>query len=62
MAPEIKDIKKWEQAERWLARHGYGLTQIQEQKLLWEKAQKPAAPVKPVAAKTVTKTTATVKK
>lgn len=63
MTPEIKDFKTWEEAQRWLARHGWGLGLIEEQKVLWDAANPPtkiepevvvktavkAAPVKPVA-------------
>lgn len=47
MTPEIKDLKTWKEAERWLARHGFGIAQIEEQKELWDAAQeKSAEPVK----------------
>lgn len=62
MTPEIKDFTIWEEAQRWLARHGWGLGLIEEQKVLWDAANpqvkvepevttKPAAKaaVKPVA-------------
>jgi len=39
----IKDITSWFEASRWLAKHGYGIEQISEQKTLWDAAQKPAA-------------------
>lgn len=38
MTPEIKDFKTWEEAQRWLARHGWGLGLIEEQKVLWDAA------------------------
>ncbi len=36
MVPEIKDFKTWEEAEIWLARHGYGLGQIDLIKAEWK--------------------------
>lgn len=44
MVPEIKDLKTWEEAESWLARHGYGLAQIALIKAEW-KAPEAAKPV-----------------
>lgn len=44
MIPEIKDLKTWEEAEIWLARHGYGLGQIELIKAEWNAPE--AAPVK----------------
>lgn len=41
MTPEIKDMKTWDEAARWLAKHGWGIAQIEEQKLEWEKANTP---------------------
>ena len=54
MTPEIKDFATWEEARLWLARHGWGLTQIEEQKVLWDEARavKPVEKVVKPAAKT----------
>ena len=41
MTPEIKDYATWEEAYRWLARHGWGLGLIEEQKVLWDIANPP---------------------
>jgi hypothetical protein len=41
MTPEIKDYATWEEAQRWLARHGWGLGLIEEQKVLWDAANPP---------------------
>ena len=41
MTPEIKDFKLWEEAQRWLARHGWGMGLIEEQKVLWDTANPP---------------------
>jgi hypothetical protein len=38
MTPEIKNCATWEEAHRWLARHGWGLGLIEEQKVLWDAA------------------------
>jgi hypothetical protein len=51
MTPEIKDMKTWDEAARWLAKHGWGLALIEEQKVEWDKANPPKKPV-------VTKSTA----
>ena len=53
MTPEIKDCATWEEAYRWLARHGWGLGLIEEQKALWDAANPPV--------KTATKTEVTAK-
>ena len=45
MTPEIKNCATWEEAHRWLARHGWGLGLIEEQKVLWDAAN-PLAPLK----------------
>jgi len=34
----IKDMTSWTEAARWLAKHGYGMDQITEQKDLWDAA------------------------
>ena len=31
----IKDMTSWDEASRWLAKHGYGIDQINQQKALW---------------------------
>jgi hypothetical protein len=31
----IKDMTSWDEASRWLAKHGYGIDQINQQKTLW---------------------------
>jgi len=49
MTPEIKDCATWEEAHRWLARHGWGLGLIEEQKALWDAANPPPAKVEPEA-------------
>ena len=51
MTPEIQDFKTWEEAQRWLARHGWGLGLIEQQKILWDEAapKTVAKTVKPVA-------------
>lgn len=55
----IKELKDWATAEKWLSRHGYGLEQIREQKELWDAKQAPKeVPVAQTTAKIVT-TTAT---
>lgn len=41
MTPEIKNCATWEEAHRWLARHGWGLGLIGEQKVLWDTANPP---------------------
>jgi hypothetical protein len=41
MTPEIKDYATWEEAQRWLAKHGWGLGLIEEQKILWDAANPP---------------------
>lgn len=44
MEPEIKNMKTWKEAERWLAKHGWGMSQIAQQKELWEKDNKVEEP------------------
>ena len=51
MTPEIKDYATWEEAYRWLAKHGWGLDQINQQKVLWDAANPPSK------VETVTKST-----
>lgn len=46
MTPEIKDMKSWDEAARWLAKHGWGIAQIEEQKLEWDAANTPTPSVK----------------
>ena len=33
---DIKDMKSWEEAALWLARHGWGTALIAEQKEIWD--------------------------
>jgi hypothetical protein len=54
MIPEIKEMKTWDEAARWLAKHGWGLALIEEQKAEWDKAN---TPKKPTATKPATKPT-----
>ena len=42
--PAIKDMETWEEAEKWLERHGYGPGLIAQQKELWSA---PVVEVKP---------------
>lgn len=48
MTPEIKDMKTWDEAARWLAKHGWGIAQIEEQKAEWDKANAPKPAAKAV--------------
>ena len=34
----IKDMTSWNEASSWLAKHGYGIDQIRQQKDLWDAA------------------------
>ena len=38
----IKDMASWDEASRWLAKHGYGIDQINQQKALWHASVVPA--------------------
>lgn len=60
MTPEIKDMNSWAEAARWLAKHGWGIAQIEEQKAEWDAANapKPTTTAKPA---TTVKTTQPVK-
>ena len=49
MTPEIKDCPTWEEAYRWLAKHGWGLGLIAEQKVLWDAANTTPAKAEPEA-------------
>lgn len=60
MTPEIQDFKTWEEAQVWLARHGWGLGLIEQQKVLWDEANAPAKIE--AAPKTVAKTVKPVAK
>jgi hypothetical protein len=42
---ELKDFKTWAQAEKWLAKHGYGITQIAIAKEAWESSNTTSAEV-----------------
>jgi hypothetical protein len=55
MTPEIKDFTTWEEARRWLARHGWGLGLIEEQKVLWDLANPPIKVEPEAALKTAVK-------
>ena len=46
---EIKDLESWEEASKWLERHGWGPGLIDQQKAAWDAAKAP----KPVETKTV---------
>jgi hypothetical protein len=48
MIPENKDLKTWDEVSVWLARHGYGLAQIELIKAEWK------APVEEVVMNVVT--------
>lgn len=39
----IKDMASWDEASRWLAKHGYGIDQINQQKALWHASAVPAS-------------------
>lgn len=47
----IKDMTSWAEASSWLAKHGYGMDQIRQQKDLWdaESAKQAANAAKTVA-------------
>lgn len=64
MTPEIKQMKTWDEAEKWLAKHGWGMEQIREQKELWDSASITAKPVISVNTTTASKPakTTTIKK
>lgn len=62
MTPEIQDFKTWEEAHVWLARHGWGLGLIEQQKVLWDEANVPAKVEPEAAPKTVAKTVKSVAK
>lgn len=62
MTPEIQDFKTWEEAQRWLARHGWGLGLIEQQKILWDEAHAPVKEEAEAAPKTVAKTVKPVAK
>ena len=38
MDTAIKDMTSWAEASSWLAKHGYGMDQIRQQKDLWDAA------------------------
>ena len=44
---EIKDMESWEEASKWLERHGWGPGLIDQQKAAWDAAKAP----KPVETK-----------
>lgn len=57
---DIKDFKTWDEAERWLARHGFGVEQIRLEKVKWDEANKPATISEEPVAKVAKTTTAKV--
>lgn len=58
---EIKDMKSWDEAERWLSKHGWGPELIAQQKESWDAMATPApiiaTAVKPEVKKSVKKIT-----
>ena len=53
MDTAIKDMTSWDEASSWLAKHGYGMDQIRQQKDLWDAASAKQAANAANAAKTV---------
>jgi hypothetical protein len=41
LTSEIKDMKTWDEASKWLERHGWGPGLIDEQKIVWDAAKAP---------------------
>lgn len=63
MIKEIENMETWEAAQRWLAKHGWGIEQIREQKELWDKTHTTSTKVvKPIKEKIVTTTKEVTKK
>lgn len=63
MVEDIRNCETWAEAERWLAKHGYGITQIEQQKEAWDTAHtKPKTAAKPVASKVTDQITDAVTK
>lgn len=61
MLEQLKEFTHWDDAERWLAKHGWGLGLIEQQKEAWTAATTPVA--KPIEkAKAVEKPKVAVKK
>lgn len=58
---EIKDMKSWDEAEKWLSKHGWGPGLIEQQKEAWDAIATPAPTVattiKPEVKKSVKKIT-----
>jgi hypothetical protein len=45
---DLKNFSTWEEASRWLAKHGFGMTQIEQIKEEWVAATTPTSISKPV--------------
>lgn len=58
---EIKDMKSWDEAEKWLSKHGWGPGLIEQQKEAWDAMATPApivaTTIKPEVKKSVKKIT-----
>ena len=58
---EIKDMKSWDEAEKWLSKHGWGPELIAQQKEAWDAIATPApivaTTIKPEVKKSVKKIT-----
>lgn len=58
---EIKDMKSWDEAEKWLSKHGWGPGLIEQQKEAWDAIATPApivaTTIKPEVKKSVKKIT-----
>lgn len=62
LTPEIKELDTWDEAQDWLARHGWGTGLIEQQKAIWDEANTlvvVAPEVTPKVADKVTKPVAT---
>ena len=44
---EIKDMKSWDEAEKWLSKHGWGPELIAQQKEAWDAIATPAPKATP---------------
>lgn len=47
---EIKDMKSWDEAEKWLSKHGWGPELIAQQKEAWDAIATPT-PIATITAK-----------
>jgi arsenate reductase-like glutaredoxin family protein len=54
MISEIKDMKTWEEAERWLRKHGYGPGSIDLLKIEWDDSRIVKANTASVSKETIT--------